>query len=195
VIEAEKGEGPAGIKHPLAVPGIAVFVIADIASFMLFFAVFMVDRMKAPAAFMASAAKLDVHLGLLNTLSLITSGWCVAQAENRHHFLPGSGRPWLRAAILIGSLFALLKILEYRAKIMAGIDPATDLFFTYYFVFTGIHLLHYIAGMIILSLLTLRRFSSQPAYGEWLRAGAYYWHMVDILWLFIFPLLYLQVAR
>lgn len=176
----------------LQVHGVIIFVFADIASFMLFFAVFMADRMKAPAAFAASAAKLDLSVGLANTLVLITSGFCVAQAEKRHHRQAGSERPWLLAAILIGALFAALKLLEYGAKIRAGLNPATDLFFTYYFVFTGIHLLHYLAGMTILSLLTLRQFSSQPGYTQWLRGGALYWHMVDIIWLFIFPLLYLQ---
>lgn len=184
----------AGNAHDRAsMPGIAVFVMADIASFMLFFGVFMADRLQAPAAFAASASKLDVSMGLVNTLVLITSGWCVAQAEKYNHLIPGSGRRWLFAALPIGAIFFVLKFFEYRAKIEQGITPATDLFFTYYFVFTGVHLAHYIAGMTILTIILLRNFSNPDQYTRWLRAGALYWHMVDVLWLFLFPLLYLQV--
>jgi len=182
----------AALNMPGNVPGVAVFVIADIASFMLFFGAFMTDRLKAPELFRESAGKLDVHVGLFNTLILITSGWCVAQAEYRHRTNAATSRRWIHAALCIGALFAILKVWEYHAKIMAGITPATDLFFTYYYVFTGIHLLHYVAGMTILALLTLRRFSAHQNYGHWLRSGALYWHMVDLLWIFIFPLLYLQ---
>lgn len=182
------------IARPAALPGIAVFIIADIASFMLFFGVFMSERMQAAPAFAASASRLDVGLGLANTLILLTSGWCLAEAERRHHASPAAAQRWLRVAWIVGALFVLIKVWEYREKLSMGITPATDTFFTFYYVFTGLHLLHYIAGMTILALLTRRRFVRQDGYAGWLRSGAMYWHMVDVLWLFIFPLLYLQVT-
>lgn len=181
-------------RTPIAVPGIVIFIIADIASFMLFFAVFMADRQQDITLFRLSAAQLDVDIGLANTLILITSGWCVAQAEARYRSGRGDHRPWLFAAIAVGAVFAILKGWEYGAKIASGITPETNPFFTYYFVFTAIHALHYTAGMMLLMFLASRRLAARSDYGHWLHAGALYWHMVDILWIFIFPLLYLQTS-
>lgn len=174
-------------------PGILVFVLADIASFLLFLVAFMVERSGSPIVFDQSAALLDRRYGIANTLVLVTSGFCVAAAERLHAEGDAGARRWLFAGITVGGLFALIKGLEYHAKIAAGIWPTTNAFFGYYFVLTGLHFLHYAAGMVLLTVLALGRFRARADYSAWLRGGAIYWHMVDVIWFFLFPLLYLQV--
>ncbi len=174
-------------------PGIIVFIVADIASFALFFIVFMAERLEAVAMFETSARMLDVGLGLTNTLILITSGWLVALAsasakrDNR-----ASARRLFGLAALVGAGFAIIKMIEYGAKLSQGIGPATNAFFTFYFVLTGLHFLHYLVGMALLVTLASGGLRRLPNYPVWLESIALYWHMVDVIWVLLFPLLYLQ---
>jgi nitric oxide reductase NorE protein len=84
------------------------------------------------------------------------------------------------------------KALEYTAKFKAGITLLTNDFFMYYFVLTGIHLAHVVAGNVVLAVLW-HKSRSAPAAGSLnlYESGATYWHMVDLLWVCLFPLLYL----
>lgn len=175
---------------PAPPPGIWTFIAADCVGFAVFFMVFMVERMKAPAAYDASSRLLDVRTGLANTLILITSSWLVALAcdaalRGRRR---AAGRLML-AGLGVGSCFAVLKIAEYQHKIAGGITPTTNDFFMFYFILTGVHFLHYLIGLGVLAMMifALRREAAVP----WLEYGALYWHMVDLLWLFLFPMLYL----
>jgi nitric oxide reductase NorE protein len=181
-------------QHP-PYPGIWTFIAADCAGFAIFFLVFMAERMKAPALYDASARQLDVTAGLTNTLILISSSWLVALAcgaSLRRQFR------WASILMLgglgVGSCFAVSKISEYHQKLTAGITPATDDFFMFYFILTGIHLLHYLIGIGVLVIMTVSLRSAARDGGAvvpWLESGALYWHMVDLLWLFLFPMLYL----
>ncbi len=176
-------------------PSIWTFIAADCAGFAIFFLVFMAERMKAPALYDASARQLDITTGLINTLILISSSWLVALACGA-----SMRRQFRRASMLmlgglgVGCCFAVVKISEYQQKIMAGITPATDDFFMFYFILTGIHFLHYVIGIAVLVMMafSLRRAARDgAAVVPWLESGALYWHMVDLLWLFLFPMLYL----
>lgn len=181
--------------RPRAVPGILIFIAADIASFILFFSVFMTERAKQAEVFSSAAATLDRGLGLLNTVILLTSGWLVALTVDdlrRDRF----GGAWAKliAGIVIGSGFGAVKLTEYSEKIRDGMTPGHEPFFIFYFVLTGVHLLHYLIGMIAL-LAILSRIWGRKACGDslgWIQGAALYWHMVDLLWIFLFPLLYLQ---
>ncbi|MEH6759086.1 MAG: cytochrome c oxidase subunit 3 [Parasphingorhabdus sp.] len=190
--------GPDKEANHAALPGIAVFAFVDIASFMVFFIIFMVERLKAEALFASSASMLNLSLGLVNTLILVTSGFCVAMAEAK--VVEAGGGPdkaskrWLLGGIAVGAFFFFTKLYEYNAKISVGINPTTDIFFTYYFVLTGIHFIHYLAGIVLLSLLASGRWRAKSNYAIWMRSGALYWHMVDIIWLVMFPILYLQTG-
>lgn len=172
-----------------------IFLIADSISFALFFLVFMVERLGQPAVFAESARQLNEGMGLLNTAILITGSWLVVLAVNAAKIGDGAKtRQRLIAAIAVSSLFLVVKVIEYSAKISAGITPVTNDFYTFYFALTGFHLFHYLLGMAALIYLTTTapRISAGDAQAKgWLEAGALFWHLVDLLWIYIFAMLYL----
>jgi nitric oxide reductase NorE protein len=188
----------AGWQKP---PGIWMFIAFDCGSFALFFMVFMVQRAAQLSLYDASARLLDFRLGLANTLLLITSSWLVAlgNAAGRQGDLART-RQLLWAGFSVASGFAVIKGFEYAAKLSAGITAATNEFFTFYFALTGVHLLHYLIGLTTLGYLALRagRITTpldRVAYVRWLDGGALFWHMVDLLWVYLFAMLYLIGAR
>lgn len=181
------------------VPGVLVFVIADMSVFCLLFVGFMVDRMDNVALFDQSAATLDVRFGLANTLILVTSGLLVVLAVNAARAGRRSAtRLWLMLSFLVGAGFGASKIIEYSIKIGHGITMETNPFYMYYYALTGAHFLHFAGGMVALAVLWFlagREASVSRRCFAAIESGALYWHMVDLLWLFIFPMLYLLVPR
>lgn len=170
------------------------FILAELVMFGAFFTAYMIYRMNDVSGFAASQLTLDRSLGLINTIFLVTSSWAVASAvkaalRNR----PSTVAPFLAIAIAFGLAFIVVKYLEYSRKIEAGVSLVTDSFYMFYFCLTGIHLIHVIVGTIILIVMWTNaragRYHAGAASG--LEAGASYWHMVDLLWIFLFPLLYL----
>lgn len=180
---------------PLAYPSIWILVAADSVAFGLFFFVFMVERWGQPGLFSESASQLNPLLGLINTLILISGSGLVAMAVAASR--RGEARKTRRllvAAILVSSCFAAVKVVEYAAKINAGITPVTNEFFTFYFALTGIHLVHYLIAMMMLIYLAagaIRGVGRDRRYAAWLESGAIFWHLVDLLWIFLFAMLYL----
>lgn len=180
------------------VPGILIFILADMIVFLLLFAGFMTERMKQPALFDQSAAALDVRLGVLNTLILVTSGLCVVLAV--HAASAGrraATRRWLLVSFLVGAGFGVTKMIEYGSKIGQGITMHTNDFYMFYYALTGAHFLHFIGGMVALAALWFmagRETVDGRLFGV-IESGALYWHMVDLLWIFIFPMLYLLGTR
>jgi nitric oxide reductase NorE protein len=176
-------------------PSIWNFVAFDCTAFGMFFTVFMLERRPQAVAFDASSRLLDVRLGLLNTLVLITSSYLVALAIARARNLDlRNARRLLWGGLGIGAVFAVTKVVEYSLKLGAGITPQTDAFFGYYFGLTGIHFLHYAAGMIVLIVMLVRArqaSAAEPALVRFMVSGGIFWHMVDLLWVFLFPMLYL----
>jgi nitric oxide reductase NorE protein len=176
-------------------PSILTFVIADMVIFGVFFGLFMVGRLQNLELFERSAALLDPRLGLLNTLILLTSGWQVVLAVHAARDADRRAvRRHLALATLVGAGFAVTKLAEYHDKISHGINLLTNDFFTFYFVLTGVHFLHYIVGMGVLIYLWARAGAEDvggPLKG-WIVSGGLYWHMVDLLWIVLFPMLYLQ---
>src|SRR6202008_358189 len=125
------------------VDGIWVFIGADSVIFAILFLSFMQDRLKDPALFEASRQSLNMNLGGLDTLILLTSSWSVAlavQAMKRDlvHLEPRS----LLGGALTGLMFVVSKSIEYFQKFSHGINPGTNPFFMWYFTLTGIHLIH-----------------------------------------------------
>lgn len=148
--------------------------------------------------FNESQLLLDQRAGLVNTFVLITSSWFIVKAlqaikEKTQERANTQGAKWLLAALGCGSIFLVIKVMEFAAKYEAGITLSTNTFFMFYFILTVFHFLHVLLGMIILFNLYQNtrqgRYSSENHRG--LETGALYWHMVDLLWIVLFPLVYI----
>lgn len=174
--------------------GIWVFIFGDMLVFALFFGVFMVERGQGLEEFRTGRESLDTALGAINTLLLLTGSILVVLAMNAvRKGLADRAPRLIVGAMGTGALFIVNKAIEYTDKIHAGLTPHAGDFYTLFFVFTGIHLLHLIIGMAALGYMyTLAR---RPRPGSrdvaTMESCASYWHLVDLLWLVLFPLFYL----
>ena len=171
-----------------------VFIGGDLLVFAAFFITFAVYRRQDPVLFESASALLDKRFGLLNTLLLLTSSWCVAQAVGAlragHGFL---ARRLVVGAIVLGAGFVAVKGCEYQAKISAGLTLNTNIFFIQYYMFTAIHLLHVLIGLGVLMFIAarFRPDGTLPGGVALLEGAGAFWHFVDLLWLVLFALLYL----
>jgi nitric oxide reductase NorE protein len=197
---ASSAGGPAARANRSNLPGdegFWFFIAGDLCLFAVLFLVFMTARMDAVGQFELAHKTLHPGLGLVSTLVLITSSYFMARAVvAARACLRGQVVRNLSLAVGIGSLFAVVKAVDYGGKFAAGIGPTTNDFFMYYFALTGLHLLHYLAGLAVLtiSLLRARRARLQSGYTRWIESVGVYWHMVDLLWIFLFAMFYLLRA-
>jgi len=164
-------------------PMMWILIISELLVFGAFFLSFAVSRMLDPVGFGESQALLDGVYGGVNTIVLITSGLlCALAVETKS---TGRARGLLAGAIALGGVFCWIKIVEYGDKFEQGIGIETDTFFTLFFLMTGFHFLHVIFGMILLGI------------GIWkcrrdvLETVCAFWHMVDLIWVLLYPLVYL----
>lgn len=181
--------------------GIWVFVIGDMMVFAMFFGIFVFYRAADVELYQQSREQLDISIGLINTILLLTSSWFAVTAVNAYKELEFKQcKNFIGLATLCGLGFVVIKFFEYSAKIEQGYNPNTNEFFMFYYLFTGIHLVHVLVGVAILAYLYLTmRTRIDPATGEPetnlsemnLESSATYWHMVDLLWIVLFPLIYL----
>lgn len=163
-----------------------VLIISELLVFGAFFLGFGVARMLQPDLFRAGQAMLDLRLGGLNTLILVTSGWAAAKAvQARRYELIGRSRLWLGGAMALGCGFLTVKGIEYADKAAHGIGIETDTFFTLFYLMTGFHALHVVMGLVVLAIVGWKNTPDN------LETGAAFWHMVDLVWLILFPIVYL----
>jgi nitric oxide reductase NorE protein len=178
------------------VPGEAsmwFFVIGDLLIFAVYFVGYMYFRGQNHQLFLASQARLSVDIGAINTVVLLTSSLFVAlgtAAARAGNIAAGLRGFWIGLAF--GAAFPLLKMLEWIPEITAGLTPGTNLFFMYYYVMTGMHLCHVALGLVILCFVIRNLKTSTTPKISFIETGATYWHMVDVLWLVLFALLYLM---
>lgn len=179
-------------------PGVWVFIFGDLLVFALFFVTYLVYRAAEPTVFTVSQAALDTGFGALNTGVLLLSSLLVAGAVGRlaDPSRTRRDRPAelsVVGAILLGLVFSAVKVIEYSGKVDAGLTPMTNDFFLCYFMFTGLHWFHVLIGMVVLGvvLVLARRGRLSPRQRVFVVGGACFWHMVDLLWLVLFPLFYL----
>ena len=194
------------LTHLPGEPGVWVFILGDMLMFALFFGVFVHYRAQDPALYLQSQTTLNQSFGAINTMLLLTSSWFVVGAvQDARNQRAGRGCTRIILAFLCGAGFITVKFFEYREKISAGITLTSNDFYMYYYMLTGIHLLHVVLGMGVLVFLwrTLRRSiahqgtlppntRSQESVVAHLESGASFWHLVDMLWIFLFALLYLM---
>ena len=194
---ASPGSRAARVGHVPGEAGLWILLIGDMTVFGVFFTAFLVQRRSDPEMFSHSRASLMVDMGAINTLVLLTSSLFVARAVRAHRdsHRVAAGR-WVVGAQICALIFVALKAVEWGIEIHGGHNPAENLFFTYYFALTGIHLLHLVIGSAVLVFWSrLMRRPSRP----WderrvVECCASYWHMVDLLWVVIFPVLYLSAG-
>ncbi|MCB1667369.1 MAG: cytochrome c oxidase subunit 3 [Porticoccaceae bacterium] len=172
--------------------GVWIFVGIDLAIFSLFFLVFLTEKVAAPDLFGQSQQSLNATIGFVNTIILITSSWLLVQSLRAMGSCAAKARLLLAGSMLFGLLFVAFKLYEYYEKFSAGISLVENTFFTFYFLLTFIHFCHVIGGLIALLMVF-----------NWLKSGAdkrtistaesigIYWHMVDLLWIYLFLVLYL----
>lgn len=163
-----------------------VLILSEMVVFAAFFAAFAWARAGEPALFEASRQLLDPLLGGLNTLILLTSGLFAALAlEAIAAGRVRQCRQWLLTAMALGVVFAAIKVAEYADKLGAGLTPETNTFFTFYYLLTGFHFAHVVFGLVLLALVVWR---PQMTHVE---TGTAFWHMVDLVWVLLYPLIYL----
>lgn len=174
--------------------GVWLVVLVDMTVFAILFLVFLYYRSADPQLFFHSQQSLDRQIGVMNTFLLLTSSLFVVKGvhASRESQAPITPR-WFTGALICGCAFILNKFFEYGEKIKAGITPLTNDFYMYYYVLTGLHLLHVVIGVCLILFLRAKTFSGYKSKGDimLLEGGATYWHMVDLLWVVLFPLIYL----
>ena len=141
--------------------------------------------------FHQSKLQLNPTIGAINTIFLLTSGLFVANAI--HFYKEGNTKKttlFFKLAMLGGLLFLLLKSFEYYTKITHGITLDTNTFFSFYWMLTGFHFIHVLVGLVLL-FITERNINKNKSELEDVEASATFWHMCDIIWLLLFPLIYL----
>ncbi|MFY0659758.1 MAG: cytochrome c oxidase subunit 3 [Shimia sp.] len=158
-----------------------VLIVSELLVFGAGFLAFLGMRAMDPVGFAADQAQLNRVAGAANTIVLVTSGYCAARAVHSTRHM----RLWLTGAIVFGMVFLVVKWLEYAEKARLGIGIETSDFFTFYYLLTGFHALHVVAGLVIFGL--LMRWNTPRN----MEAGTAFWHMVDLIWILLFPIIYL----
>lgn len=169
------------------------FVIGDLFIFGVYFVLYMFYRGQDQTLFLQSQKLLNQDIGAINTVILLTSSLFVALGTSAAR--AGKTKDAFHLfglAVALGAAFPILKMFEWIPELNAGLTPGTNLFFMYYYVMAGLHLCHVLLGLVILCfVLRDLRISKQPSI-KFVETGATYWHMVDLLWLVLFALLYLM---
>lgn len=170
-----------------------IFLASEIMFFTGFFGAFIVLRNSNLELFSHSAGELNKWLALLNTFILIGSSLTMALSIlNLEKGNTGKFKLFLGLTILCGFGFLIVKTIEYSTKFGHHIFPWTNVFFSFYFLMTGFHAIHVIAGMIPMTFIFIKAFTKKgynhPVKVETL---GLYWHFVDLVWIFLFPVLYL----
>ncbi len=170
------------------------FIYAELLVFGVFFITYMVVRSQNLELFNDSQLLLNKPLGLINTLVLITSSFFVVKAVNAiKRDEQDRSAFWLLASVLTGLVFVLIKSHEFNSLFSQGIGLGFNRFYTFYIAMTFFHYMHVILGLVILSFVLFKThkggYSSNDFVG--METGAVYWHMVDLVWIVLFPLVYL----
>ena len=171
-----------------------IIVFVELITFGIALIVFEFSFQNNYEQFISSQNLLHKNFGLFNTIVLITSGYFMATALV--NIKAGKIKPalnWLLLTIGGGVLFLIVKGWEYAEKLQAGLTLRFDEFFTFYWLLTGFHFIHVLVGVVILGALWwyLRRGVYNSTNYEDIETGGIFWHMVDLIWVLLFPILYL----
>ncbi len=170
-----------------------VMVLGDFVVFGAYFVIFMVHRAMSPQEYLQAQQHLDLNVGALNTLVLLTSSWFVARAVVAAR--GGDASAALRLTYFGGAcgvLFIGIKAYEWWSKVTQGYTLTSSEFFTFYYMLTGVHLFHVALGLLIMGIVVRELRNPRKRRMSMVESGAVYWHMVDLLWVVIFGLLYVM---
>lgn len=185
------------LNHKGDLPGdfaLWIFIFAEMLAFGVLFVAYAFTRAKNVELFNASQLTLSRTSGAINTLVLITSSYFVVQGVAAiKRGLNKQCAHWLTGAFLLGGVFVGIKMVEFHTKFAADITMSTNNFYMFYLSLTFFHFMHVLMGMIILAVITMKArrgdYSAQDYVG--VETGASFWHMVDFLWIILFPLVYI----
>ncbi|WP_010582165.1 cytochrome c oxidase subunit 3 [Schlesneria paludicola] len=192
--------------------GMWIFLATEAMFFGGLFLTYTIYRVHDETAFASASRHLDLVWGTINTVVLLTSSLTVvlaihaAETQHRHYALF-----WLSATIALGLGFLGIKSFEYYEKYQLGLMPVSglpfrwkgpdsaqaEMFFDLYYIMTGVHAIHMVIGLILF-LILLVQVARGRLLGEFsapLRITGLYWHFVDVVWVFLFPFLYLIGTR
>lgn len=188
---SEKSPPPSALLYPPGGLLIWSLVLMELLTFGVALIAFVISGRHEPEVFHAGRQHLNPYFGVANTVFLLASGYFMASAVERFKS-SANARPFIHCAMVGGFLFLILKGIEYHGKIESGLTLGHDTFFTYYWLLTVFHLMHVFVGLIILAVLHRRlRPAAKPMETEDFEAGAVFWHMCDLIWLILFPVIYL----
>jgi heme/copper-type cytochrome/quinol oxidase subunit 3 len=184
----------AGERIPSGKLAIWWFLASEIMTFGGLLAAFVLCRLAA-GGWEEQSAHVSVRIAAFNTLVLVTSSLSIVQA---HAAVDAGDRkrvaPYLLVTVLLGILFLGVKAFEYAREIEHGFTPSAGLFWSFYYALTGLHALHVIAGIIANAALFVLALRGRlwPNAQQRVEYAGLYWHFVDIVWIFLFPLVYLS---
>lgn len=187
--------------------GMWVFLVTELMFFGGLFAAFIIYRNDYYEGFLAAHRSLDVKLGGINTMVLLFSSFTMAlavRAAMLKRYMAQIG--FLAITFLCASAFMVIKAIEYTAKYNAhaipgpNFDhshyplPGSELFYSLYFAMTGLHGFHVLIGMIVIAIFIVRTWINRKKDMDYmpLEMAGLYWHLVDLVWIFLYPLLYLM---
>jgi cytochrome c oxidase subunit 3 len=184
--------------------GMWIFLLTELFLFGGLFLVYAVFRAKYSQDFHNAALELNTFIGTLNTVFLLTSSMTVAMAITAiQKNSPGLAFFLVLITLVLAALFMVDKYIEWSHKFEFKIFPGSDvlknlprgelLFFGLYYMMTGLHALHVFIGMVLLSISLVKIKKGIVNQGHYLllENSGLYWHLVDLIWIFLFPLLYL----
>ncbi len=194
------------VQHHAARLGMWLFLATEILLFAGLFTLYAGYRFLFPEAWAAGSRSLDLTMGTINTIVLITSSFTAAMAV--HYAKEAKNKMVVLMFVLtlaMAGAFLVIKGFEYSHKLHVGALPGfryhydaiqlpgAPLFFTVYWLSTGLHAFHVIVGMCVLAWITTKAAKNQFSYHNYtaVELGSMYWHLVDLVWIFLFPMLYL----
>lgn len=193
-------------QQEAALLGMWAFIATEVLFFSVLFAAYVICRWRFPAAFIAGSRHTDLLLGSIETAVLLLSG-CVAALGLRdiQCGLQRRAAALMSITAMLGLFFLVLHGMEYRDEYREGLIPgilytqygpnaaAMELFFCLYYAITGFHSLHVLIGVVLLWMMArrTRRGIFSPNYYTPLEVVGLYWSLVDIVWIFVFPAIYL----
>ena len=188
--------------------GMWVFLVTEVLFFGGMFMAYILYRIWYPDMFVAASHHLSIPLGTFNTAVLIGSSLTMAYAVNaaQRGAKPREQVMWLVGTMILGAIFLGVKVIEYADKFGHHLVPGPNfhfdkpefqqtaqIYYSLYFSLTGLHATHMIVGMVIMAIIARMAAKGQFT-AEWytpVEVMGLYWHFVDLVWIFLFPLLYL----